>query len=92
MNNFKWVYLFLIGCQVLYSLYGVEFFPFSTFDTFSNGKKINGQRVYRPVVSNEKIHYHDENIQFHINNRLHWLIEIKKIPFEDVESHFDFPI
>jgi len=43
-------------------------------------------------VSPDKNLYLEENIQFHVNNKLHWLIEIKKIPLEELEGHFDFPI
>ena len=57
------VYILLLLGQGLYSLYGGEYFPFSTYNTFSKYRKIESQKYYRLKPAPDKP-YHKEGILF----------------------------
>ncbi|MCR9206055.1 MAG: hypothetical protein NXH75_15840 [Halobacteriovoraceae bacterium] len=82
----------MLICQVAYSYFGGEAFPFSTFNVFSNRKTLKGQVVYRAVVSLNPERYEQEGIFFHVSKGIKFLHEERKLPLSEIENYFKFPI
>ena len=87
-----WIYISLLILQGIYSYKGGEFFPFTTYNTFSKYRKINDQILFRVIPSSKTPEYYPEGILLEINQIITYLYKIDKVPFHKMHEHVSFPI
>lgn len=80
--------LVAICLQVIFTINGIKFFPFSSHGIFEIYRKIEGQKFYRYMTTDSQPSLEEEGIQYEYHFKIMKLL-LQEVPPNEIPRYFD---